>query len=130
MASKDNPWIEQLQNVFPPFTWPMGLSLAETVLGWMDIQQKFFAAATEASRQVWTTAHKEVETGNGIVRRVLTAQSPTEAVAAQRDLVELMSSVYFEQLTTLGKQFSQFVEQTTAKNAAEGSHRKKKRAAG
>ncbi|HEY1722703.1 MAG TPA: phasin family protein [Magnetospirillaceae bacterium] len=113
MAPKDTRWIEQLQNAFPPFTWPTGFSPAEAMLGWIDVQQKFFTAATEASRQVWTAARKEVETGNGILRRLATAKSPEEAVAAQRDLAELMSSVYFEQMTSLSEQFNQFVKATS-----------------
>ncbi len=111
MASKDDDWTAQFRNVFPPF-W--GMSPAETMLSWMDAQKKFFEAATEASRQVWTIAHKEVETGNGIVQRLMGAKTPEEAVAAQRDLAELMSSVYVEQMTAIGEQISQLAQAAPA----------------
>lgn len=110
MRSKDANWIEQLGTLFPTFTWPLGSSPAETVLGWMDAQQKLFTAATETSRQIFTIAHKEIQTGNGIMRRIVSAQSPEELVAAQRDLVELMSSVYVEQITTLNERIGQMVQ--------------------
>lgn len=133
MASKDDDWTAQFRNVFPTFNWPWGMSPAETMLTWMDAQKKFFDAATEASRQVWTIAHKEVETGNGIVQRLMTAETPEEAVAAQRDLAELMSSVYVEQMTAIGQQINQLAQAVpAAKKAADADTDpppKKKRAA-
>lgn len=96
-----------------PLVWPQSEFPMQAMTDWVGSQQKMFAAVSKLMQETITIAHKEVEAGGSILVRMMSAKTPEELVACQRDLFELMSANYFEQMIKLGEQVrSQLVKET------------------
>lgn len=96
-----------------PLAWPQGEFPMQAATDWVGGQQKMFAAVSKLMQETIAIAHKEVEAGSSILVRMMTAKTPEEFVACQRDLFELMSANYFEQMIKLGEQVrGQLVKET------------------
>ncbi len=94
-----------------PFAWPETELPMQAMTDWVGTQQKMFAAMSKMTQEAVTIAQKEAEAGRGILVRMMSAKTPEEFVACQRDLVELLSSNYFEQMVKFGEQVqSQFAK--------------------
>jgi hypothetical protein len=87
-----------------PLAWPQTEFPMQAMTDWVGTQQKMFAALTKMTQEAMAIAQKEAEAGRGILVRMMSVKTPEEFVACQRDLVELMSSNYFEQMMKLGEQ--------------------------
>lgn len=113
-----------------PFAWPQAEFPMQAATDWVGTQQKMFAAAAKVTQEALAIVHKEVEAGSGILVRMMSAKTPEEFVACQRDLVELMSSNYFEQMVKFGEQMqSQFAKEATGAAPPAASLLSEKRAA-
>jgi len=77
--------------------WPQAGFPTEAMSDWLRTQQEALAAAMQFGQEMLLSAHKEIEAGGGIMQRMMTAKTPEDFFACQRDMVELVSSTCFEQ---------------------------------
>jgi hypothetical protein len=95
---------------FAQFAWPkagMGMPAmpALPAMGeWMRIQQESMAMLAKFSQEAASMLASDMAMGADVARRLMSAKTPEEFVATQRDMTELMGSKYYEQWMKLGEE--------------------------
>jgi len=96
------------------FAWPKAGAAMPGMTDWLRIQQEMLAAATKFSQEIVATAKSDAELGGDVMRRLMTAKTPEEFAATQRDMFELVGSKYFEQWMKFGEQIQGVFAKTVA----------------
>jgi len=128
MTQEAMPKWMSMSGSFMPFTWPQVGTPAPAIEKSLRGQQEFMAAALRFAQESIAAYNREFETAGGIFQRMMSAKSPEDFFAGQRDLFELMGSTYFEQAMKLAERMQGvFVEaaEAAAKPAAEAAEAKK-----
>ena len=114
-----------------PFTWSVGEMPTVDATQWLRTQLELLAAAVQFGQEAMRRAHTEIETAGGIMLRMATARTAEDVVACQRDMIELVSAAYFEQMVALGQRMHGALTSETEKKRepAEDMLLKEKRAA-
>jgi hypothetical protein len=93
-----------------PFGWPKTGMAVPDMSNWVRIQQDMAKAGMEFGQRMAAMAKSDLELSGNVLRRLMQAKTPEELVAWQRDMLELVSSKYFEQWMTLGEQVRGFFD--------------------
>jgi hypothetical protein len=80
------------------FRWPMAQFGLPALEGWIDGQQRLLADATKVGQELMAISTNSMHLALGMTQRMMAARTPEEFLACQRDLLELVTAKYFEQV--------------------------------
>jgi len=114
-----------------PFGWPKYDFKTPPMGNWLKLQQEFVSAMAQLGQETMASAGGEIEAASGVMQRLMQAKTPEEMVACERDLFELMTGKYFEQMMRVAERLQKLFAQvaTQAATVAEVTEVEVKKAA-
>ncbi len=97
--------------------WPMAEFPIQTMDEWASTQFKLLADATQVGQELMSIASSGMHVGIGVMQRMMAARTPNELVACERDLLELVTSKYFEQVMRIAERMQSTFTPAAAKAA-------------
>ena len=105
------------------FLWPQAGAPLPAVSDWIRMQQELVDTVQQFSQEAMTMVRNDMEVSSDAMRRLMLAKTAEEISACQRDMVDLISSKYFEQWLKLGNEMQSLFSKaaTKAKHNAEAA---------
>jgi len=101
----------------PAYGWPTGEFRMPTMDEWWGTQFKLLADWTQVGQEMMASASNNLHVGIGVLQRMMAARTPDDLAAGTRDLYELVSARYFDQLMKLAERMQGALVPNAAKAA-------------